>query len=203
MSWAVKGARPVRLAAQGPAQGLEVPGRDQPFGQPRGLEGEDVPAAAQLSGAAQALEEADRMGRVEDHQPLDALGVVHGQQPGQPAAPVVAGDRGRADAQGHDQVGHLLGQHPGPVVAHPGRLVGGVVAGQVGRDHPVAGVGQGGELVAPGVPELGEAVQQHHQGAGACFDAVQAQPADVDPPLGHTHGACPVRQSHCACAHQP
>jgi hypothetical protein len=113
------------------------------------------------------------MGRVEDHQPLDALGVLHGQQPGQRATPVVAGDRGRAGTQGNDQVGHLLDQQPGSVVAHPGRLVGGVVAGQVGRDHPEAGVGEGWDLVAPGVPELGEAVQQHHQRAGARFDAVQ------------------------------
>jgi hypothetical protein len=143
-----EGARPARLATQGPAQRPEVPGRQEPLGQPRGLEGEDVPAPAQLAGAAQALEEADGVGRVEHHQPLDALGVVHGQQPGQPAAPVVPGDRGRAGAQGPDQVGHLLGQHPGPVVADPGRLVGGVVAGQVGRDHPVAGVGQGLSLPA-------------------------------------------------------
>jgi hypothetical protein len=128
-------------------------------------------------------------GRVEDHQSLDALGVVHGQQPGQPAAPVVPGDRGRAGAQGGDQVGHLLDQHPGSVVAHPGRLVGGVVAGQIGRDHSVAGVGERRELVSPGVPELGEAVQQHHQGAGARFDAVQAQPANVDPSVGHAPGA--------------
>jgi hypothetical protein len=32
-------------------------------------------------------------------------------------------------------------------------------------------------------------VQQHHQGAGARFDAVQAQPMDVDPPVGHAPGA--------------
>jgi hypothetical protein len=43
------------------------------------------------------------MGGVEDHQPLDPLGVVHGQQPGQPAAPVVPGDGGRAGAHGPDQ----------------------------------------------------------------------------------------------------
>jgi hypothetical protein len=115
--------------------------------------------------------------------------VVHGQQPGQGAAPVVPGDRGRVGAQGHDQVGHLLGQHPGSVVADPEGLVGGVVAGQVGRDHPVAGVGEGWDLVAPGIPELGEAVQQHHQWAGARFDAVQAQPADVDRSVGHAPGA--------------
>jgi hypothetical protein len=90
-----EGARPGRLAAQGSAQGLEVPGRQEPLGQPGKLEGEHVPAAAQLAGVAQAREEADGMGRVEDHQSLDALGVVHGQQPGQGAAPVVAGDRGR------------------------------------------------------------------------------------------------------------
>jgi hypothetical protein len=129
------------------------------------------------------------MGGVEDHQSLDALGVVHGQQPGQPTTPVVPGDGGRVGAQGRDEVGHLLGQDPGSVVTDPGWLVGGVVAGQVGRDHSVAGVGEGGELVAPGVPELGEAVQQHHQGAGARLDAVQAKPADVDPSVGHAPGA--------------
>jgi hypothetical protein len=74
-----EGARPGRLASQGPAQRPEVPGRDQPLGQPRGLEGEHVPAAPQLPGAAQAFEEADRMGRVQDHQSLDALRVLHGQ----------------------------------------------------------------------------------------------------------------------------
>src|SRR5215216_6057565 len=99
------------------------------------------------------------------------------------------GDRGRAGAQGRDQVGDVLGQHLGSVVAHPGWLVGGVVAGQVGRDHPVAGVGEGWDLVAPGVPELGEAVQQHHQWAGAHLNAVKTQPADVDPPVGHAPGA--------------
>jgi hypothetical protein len=36
-----------------------------------GAEGEHVPAAPQLAGAAQALEEAD-LGRVEHDQPLDA-----------------------------------------------------------------------------------------------------------------------------------
>ena len=65
-----EGARPGRLATQGPTQRPEVPGRHQPLGQPGELEGEDVPAAPQLPGAAQAGEEADGMGRVEDHQPL-------------------------------------------------------------------------------------------------------------------------------------
>jgi hypothetical protein len=40
------------------------------------------------------LEEADRIRRVEDHQSLDVLGVLHGQQPSQRAAPVVPGDCG-------------------------------------------------------------------------------------------------------------
>ena len=76
-----------------------------------------MPAPAQLAGAAQALEEADRMGRVEEHQSLDALGCCMAST-GQPAAPVVPGDRGRAGAQGHNQVGYVLDQHPGSVVAH-------------------------------------------------------------------------------------
>ena len=69
-----EGARPGRLASQGPAQRLVVPGRHQPLGQPGELEGDHVPAAPQLPRAAQALEEADRMGRVEHYQPLNSLG---------------------------------------------------------------------------------------------------------------------------------
>ena len=53
---------------------------------------------------------------------------------------------------------------PGPAVTHPGRLDGGVVAGQVGHDHPITGVGKRRDLVAPGVPEPRGAVQEHHQG---------------------------------------
>ena len=41
------------------------------------------------------------------------------------------------------------------------------MAVQVGRDHPVAGAGEGRDLVPPGLPELREAVQQHHQRARA------------------------------------
>ena len=41
------------------------------------------------------------------------------------------------------------------------------------------------------------------QRAGARLDAVQAQPMNVDPPVGHAPCACPVRQSHRSCARQP
>ena len=52
----------------------------------------------------------------------------------------------------------------GQVVA-AGRLVAGAVAAQVGRDRAEAGVGQRGQLVPPGPPELREPVQQQHQRA--------------------------------------
>src|SRR5581483_5689204 len=42
-----------------------------------------------------------------------------------------------------------------------GRLRRAAVAALVGRDHVVAGLGDGGYLVAPRVPKLGEAVAQH------------------------------------------
>ena len=54
------------------------------------------------------------------------------------------------------------------------RPVGEVIAAHVGRHHVVAGLGQRPDLVAPGVPELGEAVQQNHERAGAGLDVVQA-----------------------------
>ena len=56
-------------------------------------------------------------------------------------------------------------------------LVREVVAAHVGRDHVVAGLGQRPDLVTPGVPELGEAVQQDHQRPGAGLDVVQSDAA--------------------------
>jgi hypothetical protein len=61
------------------------------------------------------------MVRVEDHQPLDALGVVHGQQPDQRAAPVVPGDRGRAGARDRARL-VVVAYQTGLVSPHPARL---------------------------------------------------------------------------------
>jgi hypothetical protein len=51
------------------------------------------------------------------------------------------GREGGAETETSHRRQGLDGGEPWSVVAHCGRLVGGVVAGQVGRNHSVAGVG--------------------------------------------------------------
>lgn len=94
----------------------------------------------------------------------------------------MAHDDGRPLAEGlHDgdavldQLDHAVGLHrlgPGgpPVAAH------------VHGHGTVAGRGEGGELVAPGVPGLREAVHEQDQGALALFD-------QMGPPGGRGHQA--------------
>ena len=51
----------------------------------------------------------------------------------------------------------------GDQVIAAGRLVAAAVTAQVHRDRAEARPGQGGQLVTPGPPEFGEAVQEQHQ----------------------------------------
>src|SRR5690606_25891516 len=87
-------------------------------------------------------------------------------------APVVADDRGGLLAEGVDDGGVVgdMGEHA--VGVGGGGCGGAPVAAYVDGDGPVSGGGQGGELVTPGVPGLGEAVDEEDEGAGALFDAV-------------------------------
>jgi len=65
------------------------------------------------------------------------------------------------------------------------------IAALVRSDRVEARLGKRGQLVAPGVPALGEAVQQQHRRARARLGDVHAQPAaGVDQTvvdLGHRH----------------
>jgi hypothetical protein len=75
--------------------GGEVAGAQSRFGQPRQLEEEHVPASLELVGVPEVFEERQRVGRVEDGEPLELVGVAHGEGPGDAAAPVVPDHRRR------------------------------------------------------------------------------------------------------------
>ncbi|MFO0634089.1 MAG: hypothetical protein U0168_14685 [Nannocystaceae bacterium] len=72
-------------------------------------------------------------------------------------------DVGRVQTQGRDELGDVVGEALHGVTGDRAGLVGEVVAAQIGRVHVEPGRGQARELVAPRVPELGEAVQQQHR----------------------------------------
>jgi hypothetical protein len=63
----------------------------------------------------------------------------------------------------------------------------------VGRQHVVAGVGKGRNLVAPRVGEIGEAVQEHDRGLCARLTGLEDGEVDAD---AHLDGARVVLPPH-------
>ncbi|TXT53633.1 MAG: hypothetical protein BAJATHORv1_140013 [Candidatus Thorarchaeota archaeon] len=104
------------------------------------------------------------MRRVHHHQPLHQLGIVHTQPPGDHPTPVVAHDEGPLAAEGVDQTPDVGSEPVDGVARHAGRLVAQVIPPLVRHHDPVSSPDQGRDLVVPGVPALGEAVEQHGQG---------------------------------------
>ena len=82
-------------------------------------------------------------------------------QPGERPAPVVADDVGALVPERADEAGDVAHQRARRVGFDRRRPVGAAVAAQVGGDRVEAGLGEGGELVAPGVRQLREAVEDH------------------------------------------
>ncbi len=107
------------------------------------------------------------------------------EPPADRAAQVVA-DHHRPLAAGEvEQADHVPRERIERVGVHAGRLLAGVVAALVRREDAVAGRGERGDLLAPAVPELGEAVQQHHQRSvpGPGRDHVQLDAVGLDEEL--------------------
>lgn len=73
------------------------------------------------------------------------------------------GVRGRSQVV--EQGADVAGEAVDTVGADAARLARQVVAAQVGRDGAEAGIGQRRELMAPGPPELGKAVQEEDRRA--------------------------------------
>ncbi|GAA2617990.1 hypothetical protein GCM10009863_34960 [Streptomyces axinellae] len=63
--------------------------------------------------------------------------------------------------------------------------IGAAVAALVGGYGMESRGGQCGQLMTPGVPRLGEAVEQHDQWARSCLGQVHTQAADAEVPVGN------------------
>jgi hypothetical protein len=113
------------------------------------------------------------MGRVEDGQAVDDLGVVHRGSPGGGSAPVVADQQRGLGAALVDEIAYVVRQLAGCVSRGAVGLRGQVVAAQVGRDHTETGRRERRDLQPPAVPELREAVQQDDQRPVAGLDVVE------------------------------
>ncbi len=109
------------------------------------------------SGAASAIGHAHR-----DHR-RDAVRMQQRGVPGDDRAPVMADDDGLLGAIGVDEPDNVASGVMDVVVGDGGRLVRLPIAAHIGRDDLVACSGDGGDLMAPGIPALWPAMNEHHQ----------------------------------------
>ena len=136
------------------------------------------------------LREDRRVRAVHHHEAPRGLRVLHGEAPGDGAAPVVADDHRLALAERLDQPAHVGDQLGERVRRHAGRLVAQVVAAEIGRDGAETGC-EGRDLVPPRVPALRKAVQQDDERPVAVDRAVELDAVGRD-------GA--VLEGHCGPA---
>jgi hypothetical protein len=119
------------------------------------------------------------------HEPLDAVRVQGGEDPGHGGAPVVADDTGLLDlerVEDRDEVGDGAAQ---AVRLDRGRPVGRAEAAHVRRDRPQPGVRERVHLVAPQMRRVREAV--HEQDRRRAALALVAD-LELDPVAADAHG---------------
>ena len=102
------------------------------------------------------------VGRVHADHARGPFGMQDRHRPDDEPTPVVSAEDRLLDLEGVEQTGHVAAQVVDVVVGDRLGPIAGAVAPLVRRDGPEARLGQGGELVTPGVGELGEAVTEHH-----------------------------------------
>jgi hypothetical protein len=105
---------------------------------------------------------------------------------------------GPVPARGVEEAAHVRGEALQVVGAHGGRGVAAVVAALVGHQDAVAGLGEWADLLTPAVPELREAVEQHHERAalGPGGPHVQPHVAALDPVAFEGHRKAISRVGH-------
>ena len=129
--------------------------------------------------------EAFGVGHVQDRQPLHPAGVKHRDRPRHHPAPVVPDDYDAPLTQHPDQALHVPRKQVQSVVFDALRLIRKVVTAHVRGYDAEASPRQRGDLEPPRVPELREAVQQHHERPLPRLDVVQPHPREVGVAVGH------------------
>jgi hypothetical protein len=84
------------------------------------------------------------------------------------------------DAQRVEQGPQVIDQPVQPVIRWPYWRLAVAESAQVGRDHPVAGLHQRGNLVAPDPMAVGKTMHQHHVRPFAFDDDVERDAVDLD-----------------------
>src|SRR3954449_13385444 len=89
---------------------MPVSGVHHVLGQSRYRKEEEVPGLPELVRVAQSLLEPPRMGRVEDGESVDHLGVVHRGGPGDASAPVVTDQQRGLGTELSDEAADVVGE---------------------------------------------------------------------------------------------
>lgn len=88
----------------------------------------------------------------------------------------MADDDGLFLAEGGDQRDHVADRVKDAVGAGIGRCAGPAEPSHVGRHDMEAGLGQGGDLMPPGIGQFGPAVAKYHQRTLTLFEDEQLNP---------------------------
>src|SRR3984893_3325577 len=163
---------------------VEIPGGDLPRHLGR-LERRGLtighPHYLRMFGAARSRRKPSRHERrIEVDYACDPRRRTHRALPADKTAPVMADDRAPVDFERVEHSNDVVDQFAHPVSLDRLRTIGFTVAALVGRDSAKAGGGECGNLMAPGVPELGEAVAENHREALARLDDVHPDAVGFD-----------------------
>ena len=135
------------------------------------------------------------VGHAQPDHPADPVRPQQRGVPGHRRAPVVPGDDRLLLAERVHQPDDIAGQVQDRVGVRAGGLVGAAVPALVRRHGVEAGGGQRDQLMTPGVPGFGEAVQQQHQRAAARLGDVHPQATHFQVPMSDS-GKVSARLSH-------
>src|SRR6266702_1068271 len=142
------------------------------FGQPRYLESEYIPAFTQLLGRAYLAHHRSWMRSIHYNQAFGHFRIVHGKRPGQHSTPVMSNDTSFLLPKTFNQP-HDITKKCRDIVPLA-RFISFVIATKIRSNNSIAMLGQEWDLVAPGIPEFGETMQQHDQWPLALFHIMQA-----------------------------
>jgi|GEM_PF-5340867 len=165
------------------------------FGQ-RGLEYEHVPAAAELGVVEEAESEGGRRWDGQRHRPRPALRCVGDGRVRDQASPVVTDEYGVGSTPEHFVQGADIERQGACVVAPVVGHLGGRVTPQKRSDGVVAGVGQAGEEVPPGMGRVREPMQAQGQRA---IDRARLETGEIEPVGDVGPGSCAGLRSSVHC----